>query len=494
MRRNFPLVLAAAAALAGLIFASFSTHDFVQHLDRQVHGLHCSFLPGLADADASGESGCHVTLMSPYSSVLRETVWGGIPISLPAMAVFAFLLAFALFVIVAQRQRDRRVLAFLIAAWCLPALASLAMGYLSIATLHAACKLCIGIYASSGVGLISAIVARVMARGDAPPEDQPDLSWAAVAAAFAGGVLFVSIPVVTYAAQAPDFGRYVGACGTLQDPSDPGRVRIAIGPQTREVPMLEVLDPLCPACRGFEARFDASSVRDQTSRRVLLFPLDDQCNWMIDHAIHPGACAISEAVLCAEGDAEEVIDWAFENQESITEAARSDPNAAARMARARFPSLAECIGSPTVRARLNQSLRWAVQNELPVLTPQVYVGDLRLCDADTDLGMDYALTRLVERYRASPPRQREEEAPRVLEVSSPPSPEARATRSESPPSAPRRAAPAAPERAPDPEPAPTAPTAEPTPPPAPAAEPEPPEPAPEPEAAPEPEPATEVTP
>ncbi len=417
MRKNLPLAIAAAAALAGLIFASFSTHDFVQHLDRQVHGLHCSFLPGITAASDDGASGCHVTLMSPYSSVLRDSIWGGIPIALPAMAVFAFLIACALFVVLTERQRDRRALSFLAAAWGLPVLASLVMGYLSLATLHAACKLCIGIYTSSAVGLIAALVALFLAR-KAPPAEPPEreLPWIAIAAGLAAGVLFVSVPVVTYAAQAPNFSRFVGTCGTMLDPSDPNRVRIPIGPQTRAVPVLEVLDPLCPSCRAFESRFDASSVQGEISRRVLLFPLDDQCNWMIDQAMHPGACAVSEAVLCAEGDAAEVIDWAFENQEAITEATRNDPEAAARMARARFPAFADCIGSPRVRAKLNQSLRWAVQNQLPVMTPQVYVGELRLCDADTDLGMDYALSRLVDRYRTE--RTQSEQAPREVTVPS----------------------------------------------------------------------------
>src|SRR5690606_11548180 len=106
MQRNIAIIVAALAAVAGLSFAAVSTNDFVQHLDRQVHGLHCSFLPGLAAADTSGETGCHVTLMSPYSSVARDAVWGGIPISLPAMAVFAFLFAFAVIAIVVQRQGD----------------------------------------------------------------------------------------------------------------------------------------------------------------------------------------------------------------------------------------------------------------------------------------------------------------------------------------------------------------------------------------------------
>lgn len=490
MRRNLPFLIAAAAAVGGLVFASFSTHDFVQHLDRQVHGLQCSFLPGLAEADVSGASGCHVTLMSPYSSVLRDSVWGGIPISLPAMAVFAFLAAFAAFVSLTGRQHDRRATGFFALAWALPVLASVVMGYIALATLDAACKLCIGIYASSAVGLAASLVG-LFARpapsgGEADAPGPPSLSYGALGAAFGAGVLFVVAPVAAYAAAAPDFSRFVGGCGTLPDPSDASEVLIPIGPQTRTVPVIEVLDPLCPACKGFEARFDASSVAADASRRVLLFPLDDRCNWMIDRAIHPGACAVSEAVLCADRDAEEVIEWAFANQAAITEAARADPDAAARMARERFPSLADCIGSPTVQARLNQSLRWAVQNQLPVLTPQVYVGDLRLCDADTDLGMDYALSRLAARWREGPHTPR---PPASVAPSEPRAPTApRSVRVGSPASAPAPATPgAAPRRAPAPpvlEAAPEPPAAEPEP----AAEP-----APEPSAGP-PEPIAEPAP
>ena len=50
-------------AVVGVVFAGVSTYDFVQHLDRQVHNLHCSFVPGISH---SGESGCQVAMMSPY--------------------------------------------------------------------------------------------------------------------------------------------------------------------------------------------------------------------------------------------------------------------------------------------------------------------------------------------------------------------------------------------------------------------------------------------
>jgi hypothetical protein len=86
------------------------------------------------------------------------------------------------------------------------------------------------------------------------------------------------------------------------------------------------------------------------------------------------------------------------------------------MVAAQFPDLARCVGSAAVRARLNLVLRLAVKNKLQVLTPQVFVGGLRMCDEDTDLGLDYALPRLIERARNAPAR------PAVAEPAPPPAP------------------------------------------------------------------------
>lgn len=492
MEKRVLQVLLFVCAVVGLAFAWSSASDFTAHLDRQVHGIHCSFLPG-STPDVSGSSGCYVTLMSPYSSILRDTVWGGIPVALPAMAVFSYLAVLALGLLLAGRQDDRRALAYQSAAWALPFLTSMVFGYLAFTQLDAACKLCIGIYVSSTVGLFFSVVALVRTpratigtaidRGsettrdkrsprivDARPAardvqpialdtttnddvdrtleevsvlgggfgraaetidesaatvDEPPrlatasemdrrlragrvrgerefvgaapISFATLGIAFVVGVLFVVIPVGAYAAGAPDFSRFVGACGTLAHPeAADGEILVAVGPQDRPVSMLEVLDPLCPSCRGFERRFSAHEAANRVSRRVLLFPLDNECNWMVDRALHPGACVVSRAVLCAERDAESVLEWAFEHQEEIREATSRDPNAAAQMVRGRFPALADCIGSARTAALLNRSLRFAIANQLPVLTPQVYVANQRICDEDTDLGLDYVLARLLD--------------------------------------------------------------------------------------------------
>jgi hypothetical protein len=120
---------------------------------------------------------------------------------------------------------------------------------------------------------------------------------------------------------------------------------------------------------------------------------------MVKSAIHPGACTISEAVLCAGPRAGEVVSWAFANQEQIRGAAARDPGAAQQMVTRQFPDLGRCIGSAEVRSRLNRSLRWAVRNRLSVLTPQLYVGGVRLCDEDVDLGLDFTLSRMIDGHR-----------------------------------------------------------------------------------------------
>jgi uncharacterized membrane protein len=491
-------VLVAIAAVLGFAFASVSTSDFTAHLDRQIHGIHCSFVPGADTPDVSGTSGCHATMMSPYSSVMRESIWGGIPVSLPAMAVFAYLVFLAVALLVSRKEGDPRAAGYQALAWLLPFSTSLVFGFLSFHELGAACKLCIGIYTASTLGLGLAFASFLRARnaayrmpatlddvdermgpaprirrraaeseeastvdetvrddqematgdadtvqadegarirlatasqmdrrlrakramsGEAPSPTPSGISWGALVTAFVVGVVFVVTPVLVYASSAPDFDHYIGSCGRLEHPEAPsagpeGDVFVAIGPQTREVAMIEVLDPLCPSCRGFEHRFREHRAASEVSRRALLFPLDTPCNWMIRESIHPGACVVSQAVLCAEGDAEEVLDWAFDHQEAIHDAAAAAADGATggadareaaasaavtRMVRERFSSLADCIGSPRAEARLNRSLRWAVANHLPVLTPQVYVDSTRLCDEDTDIGLDWALSRLLDR-------------------------------------------------------------------------------------------------
>ncbi|MEQ1506557.1 MAG: vitamin K epoxide reductase family protein [Myxococcota bacterium] len=404
MSRMFA-VLFVLAAIAGLVFASLSTGDFVQHLDRQVHSIHCSFIPGVAPT-TDAASGCHVALMSTWSSVFRSWVWGGLPVALPGMAVFAFLVFRGIELWAARGLKDRNASLFLFAVTLLPVFTSVFFAVIAIFELGTFCKTCAGIYTSSALCLVAAVglvFSTWSAAEDNPDDDvnptsepvefeHPAILWGVGLAEL---VAFVAIPVVLYFLVAPDHSRFVGTCGELPKPDDVNNVMIPLGEHRGPHDAIEVFDPLCPACRGFEDRLESSGLGEQLDRKAVLFPLDDKCNWMITQSIHPGACTVSEAILCADDDADAVIAWAFAHQEEIRAAAAEDADAAKKMVVKEFPRLKGCVGSANARQKLNRSLRWAVQNQLPVLTPQLYVEGRKLCDEDTDLGLDYALSRLI---------------------------------------------------------------------------------------------------
>ena len=273
MRPNGWLIIVLVAASVGLVFAGVSTFDFVRHLDRDVHGVSCSFIPGLGRDHAA--SGCATAMMSSYSSVLRTSVWGGIPISLAAMSVFAFIMFYAAEILLAKRQDDTRATGFLALATALPALASAVMLYVSLTKLGTTCKLCVAIYVASAACLIAGIGAWRGAARTTEPSVKPPLSFAYLALAFLIGVLFVASPAAVYAGTAPDHRRFIGSCDGLSSPEDPNGLMVAMGrARPGAAPTIEVLDPLCPACKAFEQRLDATGMSDQLDRRVLMFPLD----------------------------------------------------------------------------------------------------------------------------------------------------------------------------------------------------------------------------
>jgi uncharacterized membrane protein len=300
-------------ALVGIVFAGVSTYDFVQHLDRQVHSLHCSFIPGMGHG--AGESGCQVAMMSPYSSVMRSRVWGGIPISLPAMAVFAFIGFYALDLLLTRRTEDRRATAFLALATALPALASLVMLMISLVKLGTTCKLCVCIYIASALCLTGGIM--MWRRALKVTSPAPAASNGFIGAMFGVGVAFVVVPLILYLAMSPDHSKFLGTCENLTKSEDPYGVMVKVEAGSSGVPAIEILDPLCPACKAFEERLGGSGLGERLDRKAILFPLDTECNWMITETTHPGACTVSEAVLCAGDRAPEVIKWAFEVQERV---------------------------------------------------------------------------------------------------------------------------------------------------------------------------------
>ncbi len=382
------LVVAGASAL-GLVFSGLSTSDFVNHLDRQVHSIHCSFIPG-AGAEL-GESGCRTVMMSPYSSVLRGSLWGGIPISLLAMAVFAYLLFRALHFAL-KPNLNKKDTVFLMAATGLPMGMTLLYGGLALLVIGATCKLCVGVYVTSTVAFVAAVLAHQVTP---QPVNQWDPDTGHYGRWFGEGAAFVGAMVALYLITAPQSAKTAKGCGALAHKEDASGVFIPMGRQQGGTPAVAVLDPLCPACKAFDQRLEASGLVDDLNINVVLFPLDATCNWMVKDSMHPGACAVSEAMLCDKDGAQAILAYAFENQEMLRKEAEKDDRALRQRLEKRFPKVKGCLGGATIKNKVNKSLRWAVANALPVLTPQLFVAGRRVCDEDTDLGLEFTVASML---------------------------------------------------------------------------------------------------
>jgi hypothetical protein len=102
-------------------------------------------------------------------------------------------------------------------------------------------------------------------------------------------------------------------------------------------------------------------------------------------------------VLCGDktGGARLVLEWAYQNQEELRAAGKEGKEALRKKIVARFPDVDACLDSKETKLRLDKTLQYAVTNKVPVSTPQLYLGDKRLCEEDSDLGLRYAIGQIA---------------------------------------------------------------------------------------------------
>jgi hypothetical protein len=205
------------------------------------------------------------------------------------------------------------------------------------------------------------------------------------------------VPALVYVALLPDYRPLLEKCGRLATTSDPhhGLLKIATSHPARAVVLFE--DPLCPTCKAFHERLVEEGIFDRLDVTMAMFPLDSDCNWMLDRSLHPGACVLAKAVICGgNGRARDVLEWAYDNQESLRDLGKQGASALTAKISDRWGrDLGACVAGKQVDAQLNQELHFAANNHIPVSTPQMFLGDLRLCDEDTDLGLKYTLAQLA---------------------------------------------------------------------------------------------------
>lgn len=386
--------VALLASALGLVFSSHSTLDYASHLDRRLHDVHCSFIPGVAPT--SEAEACRAAMYSPYSALLKDAYWGGIPISLFALGAFTFFFGFSLYLMLGGPRVPRKAVGFFAVVSLTPLAVSVLMLVISVMKLGQICKTCAGIYGASFLLAVSGLAGFMVLRnwGPSDPRREPSallpLGWLVALG------LTTFVPAVVYAGSMPDHRPFLDQCGELKE-SDAKTVELVKLRGAHAVqPAIFFEDPLCPTCKAFHERLAAEGILDRLDAQVVLFPLDSDCSWMLTNALHPGACIVSRAVLCGEDRARQILEWAYEEQVYLTRAGKAGPNVLRAVIKKRWgETLLRCVDDRATAARLNEHLHFASQNGVPVSTPQVYLGKKRICDEDTDIGLRFTLSRLA---------------------------------------------------------------------------------------------------
>jgi hypothetical protein len=386
--------IALVASSLGLLFASYSTVDYASHLDRRLHDVHCSFIPG-APPTSEAEA-CRAAMYSPYSALLKETYWGGIPISLFALGAFAFFFGFSVYLLLAGGNAPRKAVAFFGVVGFTPLLASALMFIISVTQLGQLCKTCVGLYVASLLLGIAAGMALLLLRTREQQPASTGRGWLLAMVWLVALGITTLAPAAVYAVSVPDQRPFLAQCGELTV-AKPGGTELVVLRGARPVqPAIFFEDPLCPTCKAFHERLVLEGVFDRLDTELVLFPLDSECNWMLSEPLHPGACIVSKAVLCAGDQARSMLEWAYEEQTYLSRAGKSGPDVLRAVIKQRWgESLLKCVDDRKTEVRLNTHLHFASENRIPVSTPQMYLGKKRVCDEDTDIGLRYTLSQLA---------------------------------------------------------------------------------------------------
>ncbi len=450
-RSLLPGILSLVSSVTGATFAAISTQDYAKHLDRQLHGTHCSFIPGAGAATA--ENACSTAMYSPYSAMFRDKLWGGVPISLFGLGSFCFFAAAGVYLLLARENASKRMRLGFFLATLGPLLASITMLVISLTKLEAVCKLCSGIYVSSLVLFASGVLALVGSRktfgyvgpaapapppprsadpeatqldpepwhksdGPKPPNvknsvtlpsgatmnapiEPPTGSILALFGLLALLALATAMPALVYAGTVPSYKEHIVGCGKLLNVTDKKGALVKMPTTSPVQKAITFEDPLCPTCKAFHDRLVTEGIYDKLDISVAVFPLDSECNFLLSRPLHPGACVLARAVLCGDkdGTARNVLEWSYKNQEKLREAGKRDPAEVRKEVVTKFPAMDECIDSTETKKRLENVLQFAIENKVRVSTPQLYLDDNRVCDEDTDLGLRYTLAQLAPKVK-----------------------------------------------------------------------------------------------
>jgi protein-disulfide isomerase/uncharacterized membrane protein len=395
----------AAAALACVVVGA--SLSFVLLL------AHDGVRTGAADAlcGAAAESGCDRVNQSAYSEVAGVPLAG---LGLAAYLALATLLGLGLLGGDEARAAAGRLAFYALAAGLLFDVALLGVQAFAI---KAYCSLCIGTYVANALALAALLPAR---RG-APLLPLLGAPRLVAGAGLLTGVAVLSVVVAAHLAfraqagspalltggapaRAPGDGSAQAEVKRLQaildDPrkyeeyssqkamkefeqAAPKALDLTKAPykgaDDAPIKVTEFADFLCPACANMARAF--AGYLPQTGNRVALYfkhyPLDTSCNTSISQMVHPGACLLARAAICAQ---EQGRFWQYHDRVFAGighEPKREDVVKAAEAAGIDARALDACLGKPATQERLAADIREAAASGVQA-TPTFFINGRRV--------------------------------------------------------------------------------------------------------------------
>jgi len=343
--------VALGASLAGLGAAAY-----LVHVHGQAHAGVASF------CNINDTFNCDKVATSPYSVVL------GVPV-----AVWGVLAYGAASLLAGWGLSTRRLhatwpsgLLFLLGLGAVAGSGALAL--VSELIIGAWCLFCMVSWSAAAVLLASAWVA-VKGPG-AGAAVGADLAALSARPAATGGVLVAGLALVGGLMAA--YPRYWDHARPPPRPVDP--VAAPTTPiQLRDPAEGAVLfsDYECPFCSNAHQELKVALAARPDIRVVKRhFPLDQSCNAAVKRVIHPDACRLARAAICAEaqGRFEEMDDLLYGNQQ-----ARRPVEALAAQLGLDLPRFQACLGSAETERRLQDDIAEAVRSRVKA-TPTYFVG------------------------------------------------------------------------------------------------------------------------
>jgi protein-disulfide isomerase len=330
------LVASAALAAVGLALAGVLAFEHAR-----AHAGATSFcaINDFVNCDRVATSGYSVVLGLPVA------VWGG----------FAYGLALLLSVAGLRARRPHATwpagLLFVLGALATAAAVTLAL--VSEFAIGALCLLCAGSWIVSGA--LFAAAWRATHPGGVAAALRADLSLLArrpprtVAVLVAGGACVALAAAAYRAGGSPYWDRPARSVVV------PAAARVAPAPRAGgPTVVVEFSDYECPYCAMAHEQMNALLAARPDVRLVRKnFPLDETCNPIMKRQMHPGACVLAAAAICADeqGKLDAMSDALFRNQKQ-----KLPLDEIAKQVGVEPKAFQACLAAPSTRRRLDQDI------------------------------------------------------------------------------------------------------------------------------------------